>query len=158
MNTKLRLWPLIAALACIAFTARADVAPPPPTPEDTAANKALVIEMFQTLFDERRVDELADKYLTVDFIEHNPTAVNGTKGLRAFFKDYFAKNPKATFAVKRVIADGDLVLVHFHAQNGPEDRGVAGVDIFRLENGKVVEHWDVLQPIPEKSANNNTMF
>jgi predicted SnoaL-like aldol condensation-catalyzing enzyme len=62
------------------------------------------------------------------------------------------------FDVKRMVAEGDMVMVHSHLIRQPGERGTAVVDIFRLENGKVVEHWDVLQEIPEHPANNNTMF
>jgi predicted SnoaL-like aldol condensation-catalyzing enzyme len=60
--------------------------------------------------------------------------------------------------IKRVLVDGDMVILHVHAIREPGERGVAIVDIFRLENGKIVEHWDVVQPIPEKAANSNGMF
>jgi predicted SnoaL-like aldol condensation-catalyzing enzyme len=151
---------IVLAFAALlsAGEAHADVAPPLNGPEATISNKALVAEMFQKMFVENKVAEYADTYFASDFIEHDPAAGNGTKALKAFFADFYKKNPKSITTVKRMIADGDLVLVHFHAQNGAEDRGVAGVDIFRVSRGKIVEHWDVVQPIPEKSANTNTMF
>ena len=62
------------------------------------------------------------------------------------------------FDFKRFVAEGDLVVVHSHLVRKPGDRGMAVMDIFRLENGKIVEHWDVLQEVPESPANNNTMF
>jgi len=68
------------------------------------------------------------------------------------------KFPKSRSEIKRVIADGDLVVLHVHSVREPGQRGRAIVDIFRLENGKIVEHWDVVQDIPEKAANDNTMF
>jgi predicted SnoaL-like aldol condensation-catalyzing enzyme len=154
----MRIVSALAALLVLLASARADVAPPIPTPESTAANKTIVAEMFQKMFVENKVDEYADTYFAPNFIEHDPAAGDGTKALKAFFKDFYANNPKSITSVKRMIADGDLVLVHFHAQNGAQDRGVAGVDIFRLADGKIVEHWDVIQPVPEKSANDNTMF
>ncbi len=66
--------------------------------------------------------------------------------------------PDMVFDVKRVIAEGDLVVLHYHLPMTPDDLGRAVVDIFRVEDGKIVEHWDVLQDVPAQSANNNTMF
>jgi predicted SnoaL-like aldol condensation-catalyzing enzyme len=99
---------------------------------------------------------LGDKY-----IQHNPLAADGPEGLKAFLE--FAKTNLVTYKTefKRVFADGDYVIVHAHARANPADpadRGTAVMDIFRLENGKVVEHWDVAQPVPEQAANTNTMF
>ncbi|MBI4387067.1 MAG: nuclear transport factor 2 family protein [Elusimicrobia bacterium] len=75
-----------------------------------------------------------------------------------FFTGYYSKHPDAFVEIKRMIADGDLVAVHVFSRRNQADRGNAVVDIFRLEKGKIVEHWDVAQSIPEKSANDNTMF
>ena len=100
----------------------------------------------------------ASAYLGDKYTQHNPLAADGPEGLKAFLE--FAKENLGGFKVefKRVLADGDFVIVHAHATNGPDDRGNAVIDIFRLENGKVVEHWDVMQPIPETARNDNTMF
>ncbi len=68
------------------------------------------------------------------------------------------KYPNRSSDIKRVIADGVLIVLHLHAKPTLEDRGSAIVDIFRVENGKIVEHWDVIQPVPEKAANANSMF
>jgi predicted SnoaL-like aldol condensation-catalyzing enzyme len=66
--------------------------------------------------------------------------------------------PALRVEIKRVIAEGNLVATHNLVARSPEDRGMAGFDVFRLENGKIVEHWDARQPVPETAANNNTMF
>jgi len=66
--------------------------------------------------------------------------------------------PEVNLEIQRMVAEGDLVVTHSHLTTGPQDRGSAVMDIFRLEQGKIVEHWDVMQPVPETSANDNTMF
>jgi predicted SnoaL-like aldol condensation-catalyzing enzyme len=88
------------------------------------------------------------------------------EGLRKFVTWMTSNHPDARYEIKRVFADGDYVILHchWHGLSGdylvgkPNPRGEAVVDIFRLEGGKVLEHWDVIQPIPEASANTNTMF
>lgn len=75
-----------------------------------------------------------------------------------FFTQKFSNNPQAKNVIKKVIAEGDLVVLHVHSTENDSDRGRAIIDIFRVENGKIVEHWDVIQNIPEKSKNSNTMF
>jgi len=83
---------------------------------------------------------------------------NGSAAFYGYFEGYFREHPKSHVEIKRVIGDGDLVVLHLHSLRDDQDRGRAIVDIFRLENGKIVEHWDVIQNVPEKSANDNTMF
>ena len=73
-------------------------------------------------------------------------------------KWYRGEFPQLFVEIKRMIAEGDLVVTHGLIKTSPEDRGTAAVDIFRVEDGKIVEHWDVLQPVPETAANDNTMF
>jgi predicted SnoaL-like aldol condensation-catalyzing enzyme len=91
--------------------------------------------------------------------QHNPLIEDGMEGLRKFVAWILANRPGAHGEIKRVFADGDYVILHSHWHGLSEDpRGEAVVDIYRSENGKVVEHWDVIQPIPEAAANNNTMF
>ena len=102
--------------------------------------------------------DAASKYLGTRYTQHNPGAADGPDGLKgfiAFLKDKFPNNRSE---IKRIFADGDYVIVHVHAVREPGTRGNAIIDIFKLENGKVVEHWDVVQPIPEKPANTNGMF
>jgi len=120
-------------------------------------NKKTVIAFYDAAINDKDF-AAASAYLGDKYIQHNPLAADGPEGLQAFLG--FAKENLGGFKVefKRVLADGDFVTVHAHATNGPDDRGSAVMDIFRLENGKVVEHWDVIQAIPETAQNNNTMF
>jgi len=124
----------------------------------TKANKALVLKAFTLLLVQHKVDEAVDKYFAPDYIQHNPFAATGAEPMRQFFKTFYAANPQASVKIDHVLADGDLVAVHYLTKVKPEDRGFMAVDIFRVAHGKIVEHWDVVQPIPEKSANKNGMF
>ena len=129
---------------------------------DTASaeeiNKQNVVAFYEAAINEKDFEK-ARQYMGDVYIQHNPLAADGPEGLKAFLD--FARENMASFKadIKQVFADGDYVIVHVHATAGPDDRGSAVMDIFRLdENGKVVEHWDVIQAIPEQSANENTMF
>ncbi|MCK1739198.1 nuclear transport factor 2 family protein [Bradyrhizobium sp. 138] len=92
------------------------------------------------------------------YVQHNPNAADGAEGFRKFIGFLREKFPNSRSEIKRSFVDGDYVILHVHAVREPGTRGNAIVDIFKLENGKIVEHWDVVQPIPESPANNNTMF
>ena len=125
---------------------------------DAAANKKLVLDAANMLFVQHQVDKAIDTYFAPGYIQHNPMAATGAEAVRKFFKAFYAANPQATIVMKRALADGDLVAIHYQSKFQPDDRGYAVVDIFRVENGKIAEHWDVGQPVPEKAANDNGMF
>ena len=123
-----------------------------------ARNKEIVVAFYDAAINDKDFEK-ASQYLGDVYIQHNPMAADGPEGLKAFLD--FAKANLSTFKVefKRVLADGDFVMVHVHAKSGPDDRGSAVMDIFRLtEDGKVVEHWDVLQVVPDEMAHDNGMF
>ncbi|WP_019422435.1 nuclear transport factor 2 family protein [Paenibacillus sp. OSY-SE] len=120
-------------------------------------NKELVRSLFDTVFNQHQVDA-AVHLLTEDYIQHNPAVPTGRKAFMDTFRDLFKKYPGYHASIKRIIAEGDYVAVHNHTVTGPNDRGNAILDIFRIEDGKIAEHWDVIQPVPEHSANQNTMF
>ena len=120
-------------------------------------NKKIVAAFYDAAVNQKDFDK-ASQYLGARYTQHNPLAADdreGFKGFITFLKDKFPNNRSE---IKRIFADGDYVIVHVHAVREPGTRGNAIVDIFKLENGKVVEHWDVIQPIPEKAANDNGMF
>ena len=121
------------------------------------ANKRLVVAFYDAAINKKDYD-LAVTFLGPEYRQHNPTAGDGAAGLKAFVAFLKAKFPTQHGDIKQVIAEGDLVVLHVHSTRGDGTPGRAIVDIFRVANGKVVEHWDVIQDIPEKSANNNGMF
>jgi len=120
-------------------------------------DKKTVVDFYEKALNQKDYDAAA-KYLGPRYTEHNPNAAAGPEGLRAFLGFLEEKFPDSRSEIKRVFAEGDHVILHVHAVREPGTRGNAIVDIFRLEDGKIVEHWDVVQPIPEKAANANGMF
>jgi predicted SnoaL-like aldol condensation-catalyzing enzyme len=125
--------------------------------QQSEVNKRNVVEFYDLAINKKDF-AAASKHLGPRYIQHNPTAPDGAEGLKGFIEFLRAKFPESRSEVKRVFADGDYVILHVHSVREPGTRGRAIVDIFRLENGKVVEHWDVIQDIPEKAANANGMF
>ncbi len=120
-------------------------------------NKKTVVEFYEKAINQKDF-EAASKHLGSRYTQHNPNAADGPEGLKAFLGFLKEKFPASHSEIKRVLADGDYVILHVHAVREPGTRGSAIVDVFKLENGKIVEHWDVVQPMPEKSANSNGMF
>lgn len=125
---------------------------------DVESNKHLVVSFYEMAFNQHKPTEAAKQFIGDKYIQHNPNVPNGAEAFYGFFEGYFKKHPKSHVVIKRVIGDGDLVALHIHSKENPNDRGRAIVDIFRVEGGKIVEHWDVVQSVPEKAANTNTMF
>ena len=128
-----------------------------PAHADPEANKKAVLEFYDKALNQKDFDA-ASKYLGPRYIQHNPGAPDGIEGFKAFIAQRKEKFANAKSEIKRAFAEGDYVILHVHGVREPGERGVAIVDIFRLENGKIVEHWDIVQPIPEKTANSNGMF
>lgn len=97
--------------------------------------------------------EAVDRFIVPDYIQHNQGVGQGTGPLKALLRQIRADTPEAVHDVKRIFADGDHVIVHYHVRRWPGDTGWAVVDLFRLAEGMIVEHWDVVQPVPETSPN-----
>jgi predicted SnoaL-like aldol condensation-catalyzing enzyme len=138
---------LLAAMPC----ARAANA------EQLETNKKTVTAFEDAALNQKDFDA-ASKYLGSRYTQHNPNAADGPEGLKAYIAFLKDKFPNSRSEIKHIFADGDYVIVHDHAVREPGTRGIAIVNIYKLENGKVVEHWDVMQPVPEKPANNNGLF
>jgi predicted SnoaL-like aldol condensation-catalyzing enzyme len=122
------------------------------------SNKEIVTSFYSKAFNDHDPIGAMKQFVGEKYIQHNPFVGDGKQPFINFFLDFQKKHPDSQIEIKRVVAEGDLVVVHVHSKLNSTDLGRAVMDIFRLEKGKIVEHWDVGQPIPEKSANDNTMF
>jgi predicted SnoaL-like aldol condensation-catalyzing enzyme len=121
-------------------------------------NKATAMAFYDTAFNQKRPDEAVSRYVGKTYIQHNPNFADGPQAFIDAVKTWVGACPSLRTEVKRIIAEGDFVVTHVFIKQHEKDMGTAAIDIFRFENGKIVEHWDVTTAIPEKSANNNTMF
>jgi predicted SnoaL-like aldol condensation-catalyzing enzyme len=129
------------------------------------AHAAAVLDLYDGMITKKQSAAAVEKYLAPDYIQHNPLIPTSAKSLGEFFGEAIKVHNKLHVEVYRVIAVGDYVFAHVNFVNlfgeDPNDRGIAGVDIYRFDaNGKMAEHWDVLQPVPDPatSANANGMF
>ena len=121
-------------------------------------NKKTVLAFYKEAHFDGDVDGAIARYVGDTYIQHTPAAEDGVEGLRACVNFFLKTFPNAKGDIRRVIADGDIVAVHAHWTGLISPNGDVGVDIFRVADGKLVEHWDVLAPIPDASKNDNTMF
>ncbi|MEY9595139.1 putative SnoaL-like aldol condensation-catalyzing enzyme [Bradyrhizobium yuanmingense] len=121
------------------------------------ANRQTVLAFYEKGLNQKDADA-ALAYVGNRYVQHNPTAPDGPEGFRKFIGFLREKFPNSRSEIKRSFAEGDFVILHVHSVREPGTRGRAIVDMFKLENGKIVEHWDVIQEIPENPANGNTMF
>jgi predicted SnoaL-like aldol condensation-catalyzing enzyme len=118
-------------------------------------NKKLVADFYQQLFGDKDVSAI-DKYIGSVYIQHNPALPDGPEALKEAATQWFKGAPKEKIDIQHIAADGDLVFIHLRANMGGKVNSV--IDIFRIENGKISEHWDVIQEVPAKSANPHPMF
>jgi predicted SnoaL-like aldol condensation-catalyzing enzyme len=160
---KIMLTAALAALTLAASPLPASAQTPPPAASGSrtateAENARIVTAFYELAFNQHRPTEAARLYIGDRYIQHNPHVPNGAEAFYGYFEGFFRENPQSRVTIHRVIVDGDLVVLHLHSQETPDDPGRAIVDIFRVENGKIVEHFDVIQDVPATTANGNTMF
>ena len=120
--------------------------------------KRVVLDFFDLAFVRREPGQARERYLGERYTQHNPTAPDGAEVFPTLIGGLFAQAPEASFHLKRAIAEDDLVVLHYNLKMFPDDLGQAVVDIFRVEDGRIVEHWDVMQAVPAETSNDNGVF
>ncbi len=124
---------------------------------EAATNKEIAVTFWNALFNQHDL-EVVDSMVGSKYIQHNPTYTDGKKPFKEAVAGFLAEFPESTAEIKHVAAEGDLVFIHNHIKLNATDRGQAAVDIFRIKDGKIIEHWDVIQDVPETAVHTNTMF
>ena len=140
---------LVPMLACVAK----DSNTPPPD------NRTVITRFADLFYRQKNVAEAFSTYVSPQYVQHNPGLADGREAAVAALTPMFAR-PDHSFAIERILVDGDLAAIHIRVTSPtpPGTHGAAVVDLYRLEKGKIVEHWDVIQLVPDKSANEHPMF
>lgn len=120
-------------------------------------NKAAVLDFIEKSVNQGDIDA-ASVHFGDSYTQHNPNIADGVEGFRKYLRQLRQAFPLVRGEVKRIFAEGDFVIVHMHARREPEEAGLAIVDVFRLAEGKLVEHWEVRQPIVQSSLHANAMI
>ncbi len=123
----------------------------------TTRNRAVVTDFARLFYTERKVRAAFERYVAADYIQHNPGILDGREAAIAMLEPKFSA-PGASFDVKRILVDGDMAMIHLRGRPSPDNSGGAVADIYRLKGGKIVEHWDVLQPIQTQTVNPHPYF
>ncbi len=122
----------------------------------TARNRAAFLDFVRLYYDEMKVREAFERYVHVDYMQHNPAVVDGREAAIAHLNGLLAR-ATVSMDVRRLLVDGDYAVAHLIGRQGPEDPGHALMNIFRMEDGIIVEHWDVSQPVPPATASGRGM-
>jgi len=126
--------------------------------QEAHVGKKHVISFYNLVFNQNQITEAVEQYVGDEFIQHNPNIESGKLGFIKFFEQMAREHPRKREIGKRAFVDGDHVILHC-LQEWPGLQNFATIDIFRLNaDGKIVEHWDVMQAMPQRSNNPNGMF
>ncbi|MER9776938.1 nuclear transport factor 2 family protein [Mesorhizobium sp. M0220] len=120
-------------------------------------NKMIVLDFIDKAVNQGNI-EAASMHFGEHYIQHNPNIADGAEGFKTYVKQLRQSFPQVSGEVKRIFAEGDFVVLHMHAKREPEEEGLAIVDFFRLADGKLVEHWEVRQPIADSKLHANSMI
>lgn len=123
----------------------------------TEINRAIVHHFVDLFYEQKNVRQAFLTFVAENYIQHNPNIPDGRDAAIEFLEPMFSR-AEARFEVKRILVDGDFAAVHLHGRPNQREPGGAVVDMFRLEDGFIVEHWDVLQPVPAQAINPHPMF
>jgi len=121
-------------------------------------NEELVRNFYQEFFGDLKIEEAGNKYLGDVYIQHNPNVADGREALISAALIWFAGKEPFTVDIRRVFASGDYVFIHTKGQGGKYGKGTSIMDVFRVENDKLVEHWDTIQDIPNEAENDHPFF
>lgn len=139
---------LIAAAGPAAVSAPAD---------STEQNRKLITAFAEQFYAKRDVRGAFETYVAPDYVQHNPGIADGRDAAIKALEPLFSK-PGAQFDIKRIIVDGDMAVIHLRGRSSPSERGGAVADIYRISGGRIVEHWDVIQPIAETTVSPHPYF
>jgi predicted SnoaL-like aldol condensation-catalyzing enzyme len=120
--------------------------------------KQVVADFYSLCFDQKQPRAAFDRFVAANLVQHNPVLADGAEPALASLEKRLRENPEIYFEIRHIIAEADLVVVHALIKNHRLDRGRAVVDIFRGREKRIVEHWDVVQPMPEIAVNLHPMF
>ena len=123
----------------------------------TERNRAVIAAFAQRFYGERDVRGAFETYVAPEYIQHNANIPDGREPAIAALEPMF-KAEGSRFDIKRIVVDGDMAVIHLHGRAGASGNGGTVADIYRLKNGKIVEHWDILQPIADKTVNPHPYF
>jgi predicted SnoaL-like aldol condensation-catalyzing enzyme len=125
---------------------------------DIERNKQVVRDFCEVAFNAKNPADAAQRFIGTQYIQHNPSAPDGKEGFVEFATGFVTQTPGLNLEIRRMVAEGDVVVAHSLLTVSDDDAGTVVVDIFRLEDHQIVEHWDVMQPFPETSLNDHPMF